>query len=127
MPRKEAPPEERHSRQFVIRLTDDQYGSLAQEARGAGIPLAAYARQALISRKVTVEMPIVLDASDIRPAVVQLARAGNNLNQIAHWLNWHDYADDGLRRQTLDALAEIREAARALTAMADGMLPKRRR
>jgi hypothetical protein len=70
---------------------------------------------------------IVLDASDIRPAVVQLARAGNNLNQIAHWLNWHDYADDGLRRQTLDALAEIREAARALTAMAGGKLPKRRR
>ena len=127
MPRKEAPPEERHSRQFVIRLTDDQYDSLAQEARGAGIPLAAYACQALISRKMTIEHPIVLDAADIRPAVVQLARLGNNLNQIAHWLNWHDHADDGLRRQTLDALAEIREAARALTAMAGGKVPKRRR
>ena len=32
-----------------------------------------------------------------------------------------------LRRQTLDALAEIREAARTLTAMAGGKLPKRRR
>ena len=32
-----------------------------------------------------------------------------------------------LKGQTLDALAEVREAARFLTAMAGGKLPKRRR
>ena len=119
-------PEERRSRQFVVRLKEAQYASLADEARAKGIPLAAYARQVLLSREVTIEHPIVLDAADIRPAVVQLARVGNNLNQIAHWLNWHDDMDGGLRAQTTETLAQVREAARELTAMAGGRLPKRR-
>ena len=122
----DAPGDELHARQFVVRLKEAQYASLAEEARSTGIPLAAYARQVLLSRKVTLVHPIVLDAADIRPAVVQLARVGNNLNQIAHWLNWHDEMDEGLRAQTADTLAQVREAARDLTAMAGGKLPKRR-
>lgn len=123
---KEATGEEQHTRQFVVRLKQSQYDSLADEARAMGIPFAAYARQVLLSRKVVLVRSIVLDASDIRPAVVQLARVGNNLNQIAHWLNWHDETDEALREQTASMLAEVREAARELTAMAGGKLPKRR-
>ena len=126
MGRKEKPAEERHVRQFVVRLTEAQYESIADEARRANIPFAAYARHAMLGRKVTIENPIVLDASDIRPAVVQLARVGNNLNQIAHWLNWHDSMDEPLKQQTLDVLAEVREAARELTTTAGGRLPKRK-
>jgi len=127
MGRKEAKPEERHERKFLVRLTEDQYESLAEEAEAAGVPLAAYARQVLVSREVTIEHPIMLDASDIRPAVVQLARAGNNLNQIAHWLNWHETMSGSLKRQTVSVLAEVREAARELTSLAGGKLPKRKR
>ena len=126
MGRKETRPEDRHERKFLVRLTKDQYESLNDEAEAAGIPLAAYARQVLVSREVTIEHPIVLDAGDIRPAVVQLARIGNNLNQIAHWLNWHDTMSNGLKKQTVSVLAEVREAARNLTEMAGGKLPKRK-
>ena len=127
MPRKESPPEERHSRQLVVRFTEAQSQSLSEEARAAGIPLAAYVRQLALSRDVTIEHPIVLDAADIRPAVVQLARIGNNLNQIAHRLNRGEQPDGKLRRQTLATLAEVRESARTLTATAGGKLPTRKR
>lgn len=127
MPRKESPPEDRHSRQFVVRFTEAQFQSLSEEARAAGIPLAAYVRQLALSRNITIEHPIVLDATDVRPAVVQLARIGNNLNQIAHRLNRSEQPDEEMKRHTLATLAEVRESARALTAAAGGKLPKRKR
>ena len=126
MGRKAAPRDELHTCKFLVRFTEAQYESLADEAARAGIPLAAYVRQAALSREVTIEHPVVLDASDIRPAVVQLARVGNNLNQIAHWLNWHDTMDESLKAQTVETLAEVREAARELTAMAGGNLSKKK-
>lgn len=119
-------PDEQHVRRMTIRFTDNQYASIEAQARNAGIAPAAYVRQLALGCKVTVERPIVLDASDIRPAVVQLARVGNNINQIAHWLNRHTKMDGELRASTAEALAEIREAARELTAMAGGKLPRRR-
>ena len=119
-------PEGHHARRMTIRFTEDQFESIEGEALNVGVTPSAYVRQLALSRDVTIEHPVVLDASDIRPAVVQLARIGNNLNQIAHWLNWHDTMDEGLRRQTTETLVQIREAARELTTLAGGKLPKRR-
>lgn len=126
MSNRRIPKDERHSCEMNIRFTPSQHAAIVEEAREAGIAPRAYVRHLALGRDVKVERPIVLDASDIRPAVVHLARIGNNLNQIAHWLNRHTAMDDGLRRETLDVLAEVREAARDLTAMAGGKLPKRK-
>lgn len=118
--------EERHTCEMNIRFTPAQHAAILEEAHASGIAPRAYVRQLALSRNVTIEHPIVLDASDIRPAVVQLARIGNNLNQIAHRLNRGEKATDDLRRQAMETLVEVREAARELTAMAGGALPKRK-
>lgn len=126
MARKSGNPEERHARRMTIRFTEEQFESIERDAHAAGIAPSAYVRQLALGCDVRVERPIVLDASGIRPAVVQLARVGNNLNQIAHRLNRGEAPGDSLRRETSGALAEVREAARKLTSLAGGMLPKRR-
>ena len=125
MGRKRMETGDRRSVEIKIRLTPAEKDGFDKEARMAGMGTSTYVRNLALGRKVKLVNPIVLDASDIRPAVVQLARAGNNLNQVAHWLNWHTSMGDGLRRQVGEAIEEVLEATRELTAMAGGKLPKR--
>ena len=99
---------DRRSVEIKIRLTPAEKEGFDREARMAGMGTSTYVRNLALGRKVKLVNPIVLDASDIRPAVVQLARAGNNLNQVA------------------EAIEEVLEATRELTAMAGDKLPKRR-
>ncbi|MYH21853.1 MAG: MobC family plasmid mobilization relaxosome protein [Acidobacteria bacterium] len=42
----------------------------------------------------------------------QIARIGNNLNQVARWANTHAYALDGVR--VMDRLTAVERALRAL-------------
>ena len=105
-------------RRLTLRLTTGQYEGISREADLAKLPIAVYARHLVLSRNVKVEMPIVLDPKGIEPAIAALGRVGNNINQIARWLNRHTSIDDGLRAEAREAFVEVAECARALTQIA---------
>lgn len=70
----------------TVRMPADQLEALAHEAGMAGLSTAAYCRALISGRRPALRNEVVLDASQVLPAVWQLARVGNNLNQIARWL-----------------------------------------
>ena len=78
-----------HNKKITVRLTKSQYQSIEEEAKLCKLPVSVYARHLVIGKEVYFVHPIVLDAKYVEPAVVALARVGNNLNQIARWLNRH--------------------------------------
>lgn len=110
--------QDKHDRRLTLRLTADQYEGISEEARVARLPVAVYARHLVLGRSIKLVHPIVLDARDIEPAVVALARVGNNLNQMARWLNRHTAIDDPLRAEASSAFEEVTGCARILTKLA---------
>lgn len=108
----------RHCRKLTVRLTADQYECIIAEANLAKLPVAVYARHLILGRQLKYVNPIVLDARGIEPAVAALGRVGNNLNQIARWLNRHTSADDALRTEASAAFVEVTECAHVLTELA---------
>ena len=89
MPRKkkETPPAKEH---FIgIRVTNDLYEVLQSEASAANISLSNYIRKLLTSRRPTIHRTteIVYDNPELLKVFSNLAACGNNLNQIAAYLN----------------------------------------
>lgn len=109
---------DKHDMRITVRLTADQYRSIEEEAEHSRLPVAVYARHLILGRQPKFVNPIVLDARGIEPAVAALGRVGNNLNQIARWLNRHAAMDDGLRLEARSAFAEVTGCARELTKLA---------
>ena len=107
-----------HNKKITVRLTKSQYQSIEEEAKLCKLPVSVYARHLVIGKEVSFVHPIVLDAKYVEPAVVALARVGNNLNQIARWLNRHTAIDDPLRAEASSAFEEVTGCARILTKLA---------
>ena len=107
-----------HNKRITVRLTQSQYQSIEEEAKLCKLPVSVYARHLVIGKEVSFVHPIVLDAKYVEPAVVALARVGNNLNQIARWLNRHNAIDDPLRAEASCAFEEVTSCARILTKLA---------
>jgi len=109
---------DRHSCKLTVRLTADQYQGIEEEAERCRLPVAVYARHLILGRQPKFVNPIVLDARGVEPAVAALSRVGNNLNQIARWLNRHTAIDDELRAEAGIAFREVTDCARVLTRLA---------
>ena len=109
---------DKHDAKITVRLTAEQYRSIAEEAGQCKLPVSVYARHLLIGKEVTFVNPIVLDTRGIEPAAAALGRVGNNLNQIARWLNRHAAIDDALRAEANCAFMEVTRCARELTRLA---------
>lgn len=110
--------QEKRGRRITVRLTEDEYGWVKESAERANLRVAVYARHAILGCKLSVTMPIVLDPQGVEPAVAALGRVGNNVNQIARWLNRHTSIDDGLRVEAGEALREVTCCARLVTELA---------
>ena len=107
-----------HNKKITVRLTKSQYQSIEEEAKLCKLPVSVYARHLVIGKEVSFVHPIMLDAKYVEPAVVALARVGNNLNKIARWLNRHTVIDDPLRAEASCAFEEVTSCARILTKLA---------
>lgn len=115
---KPKPRDETKDARLIIRLTSEQLEALKEESEANGHTVSSYARQILCNRKVVIRNDIYLSTDELMSATRQLARIGNNLNQIAHWLNGHGKMDQALREDTARTLRDVREAARKLADIA---------
>ena len=79
---------ERRSVQIHLRVSPEDRAAWRAKAKAAGVPLSDLVRRAM-ARTRTWTAP----SADIeRERNVQVARIGNNLNQLARWANTHTSA-----------------------------------
>jgi hypothetical protein len=67
----------------LVRLTNDEHRRLTELAKESGLSLSRF----LVEAGLTGKSPTHEDRSQRERAILQLARVGNNLNQIARQLN----------------------------------------
>jgi|SRR6266852_5157244 len=102
----------RRSHQSLVRLTDEEFASVAQRADKAGLALAAFLRAAALDgnagpraqRRPPVEHKL------LRQILGHLGKIGNNVNQIARSLNSGDKAKLPELEKALRAYGEMRDA-----------------
>ena len=104
-PTKEMPPARDH--RITIRITNDLYELLKQEARDSGTTIAELVREKITSRTVVVRPEIVFNDQRILNALGDIGKIGSNLNQIAHHLNGGGMVTTSLCSDIRAALAEL--------------------
>jgi len=100
----------------AIRFTSDEFNAAAAKAEKAGLSFGAYVRAAAIGDegpRAKTRLPV--DAQLVRLALAQLAKYGNNMNQIAHQLNAH--GETALAAEFGHALTEWTEIRDAMLNM----------
>jgi uncharacterized protein (DUF1778 family) len=112
-PRK--PELERRALQINARVSPDEMAAIEQRAAGANRMLSEFIRELALSGKIAVRQFHALSAIDRH----DLARIGNNLNQIARVLN---QTGDSARARNIDLLlVELRALLARLDDLGDGM------
>ena len=111
MPRKkkELPPAKEH---FIgIRVTNDLYEVLQSEASAANISLSDYIRKLLTSRRPTIHRTteIVYDDPELLKVFSNLAACGNNLNQIAAYLNQNGTMTNPMWKEIKSCITDLYE------------------
>ena len=79
---------ERRSVQINVRLSAAELAAWRAKAAAAGVPLSVLLRQAMARTRTWT----AADAAIERERNRQVARIGNNLNQLARWANTHKSA-----------------------------------
>ena len=73
------------TRNLKVRFSDDEFSRLQEIATGTGVSIGEIVRRSCATTKsITIE-----DRQGLRELQGEVARIGNNLNQIARWCNTH--------------------------------------
>ena len=83
---------ERRTVQINVRLSAAERAAWKAKAAAAGVPLSDLLRQAMARTRTWT----AADAAVERERTRQVARVGNNLNQLARWANTHADAADAV-------------------------------
>jgi hypothetical protein len=92
----------------AARLTPSQHFDLEARAKGAGVTVGTYLRRLVQGQPPTARWPLA------RAAIVQLARVGNNLNQLVKLAYAGAPLPHQLQGTVQSVLAEVRRVRRAL-------------
>lgn len=111
MPRKkkELPPAKEH---FIgIRVTNELYDVLKNEAAESDLSLSDYIRKLLTSRRPTIHRTteIVYDDPELLKVFSNLAACGNNLNQIAAYLNQNGTMTNPMWKEIKSCITDLYE------------------
>lgn len=104
-PKKQFPPVK--TREINIRFTQEQYDVLTKDAAAARLPRTEYIRQLIANRHPIVRQEIVFNDERILEALRNLGRMGNNLNQIAAYLNQGGTMNNKLWKEIKECISEI--------------------
>ena len=108
----------RKSRHISLRLTETEYEVYKEFARRGGFTLSELIRRFLTNRKVSYRMPIVADMPQLKEITAQLAAIGNNLNQIARYLNAGGMLTDELRKEINSCVEDVMKMRKEILTMA---------
>lgn len=106
-PKKEIPPSTNH--RITVRLTDDMYDVVLQDAKRAHLSLAEYVRQLILNRKIKYAPQVIHDDSSLLQELRKLNKLGTNMNQIARYLNEGGTMTNPLAKELREELLRIDE------------------
>ncbi len=95
------------TKQFTMRVTDETYAMLKNDADAAHMSMMAYTRQLLMNRRPVVHQEIVYNNPELLKALGDMGKIGSNLNQIARHLNEGNDWDDRMRSELMHCIAEL--------------------
>ena len=106
---------DRRTGQIHLRVSPAEVAAWRAKAAAAGVPLSDLLRQAMARTRTWTAAAAEVERERTR----QIARVGNNLNQIARWANTHATAIDAVEiianlvyiSQTLDKVARVGDEA----------------
>ena len=110
-------PEDRRSRQFVVRFTESEYASISSGAKNAGMSLSAYVRHLAVSGKVDVHYHLTHDSEDLGAILAQLGKIGSNLNQIARYFNRGGHTSRGIEQRLSELMSDLFDIREKLAAL----------
>ena len=87
MANKKKESEFKHDHNVMLRLTEEEYEVLKEDALQAKMSVAVFARSVVMHRNVTINYKVVADMEDVRSIGRELHAIGNNLNQIAQYFH----------------------------------------
>ena len=116
--KKDFPPSREH--RINLRITEDLYQVLQGEAFASSLSLSEYIRKILTTRHPTIKRTteIVYDNPELLKVFRDLAGCGNNLNQIAAYLNQGGAMTNPMWKEIKDCISEIYEMRDAVKEMA---------
>ena len=87
-----APVADRRTVMVAARVTPAEHAAWQDKAAAAGVSPSALLRQAMARTRTWTAPALAIE----RERVCQVARIGNNLNQLAHWANTHKAAAEAV-------------------------------
>lgn len=104
-PKKEIPPAK--AWYVPVRLTEELYLVLSNDAATAGLSKGEYIRKLIVNSQPVLKPEIVFNDSRILNILRDIGKISGNLNQIAHHLNQNGMATDSLCSDISAALASL--------------------
>ena len=99
---------ERRTGRVHVRVSPVELAAWKEKAAAAGVPLSDLLRQAMARTRAWTVPALAVERERSR----QIARIGNNLNQLARWANTHASPIEAVR--VTDRLRAVERALRAL-------------
>lgn len=119
MARPEKDTNEQHRHKVTVRLTDEQYELVENNAKRMGVTVAEYGRQQMVFGKVGVRYSISIPIEEAREITRLLANATANLNQIAKYFNMGGLRSKEVQGQINAAIESIFDIRRMVKEMTD--------
>lgn len=104
-PKKEKELKQNHP--VMLRFNGTEYEIIAENAKGAGLPLAEFLRKQIMGKRVTVKYEIVADVPELKKLIAEFGKIGSNLNQIARHFNQGGIHSQEMRQSIDQCIAEI--------------------
>lgn len=105
-------------KQFTIRVTEEMYKNLKQNADAAHLSVMAYTRQLLSNRRPVVHNEIVYNNPELLKALGDIGKVGSNLNQTARYLNEGVDPTGQMMKEVMRCIVELQKMRNEINEMA---------
>lgn len=105
-------------KQFTMRVTEEMYENLKQNANAAHLSVMAYTRQLLSNRRPIVHNEIVYNNPELLKALGNIGKVGSNLNQIARYLNEGVDPTGQMMKEVMRCIVELQKMRNEIKEMA---------
>ena len=106
-------------RRITIRLTEDEYVVLKKECELSQLSVSEYIRRLLLHRKIPIYPIVIHDDRELIEELHKINKVGNNLNQIARYLNQGGVMTNPLAKQLKDIASHLHDSLMRLDAAAE--------
>lgn len=101
-------------RRIITRVSEEEFMEWHRRADLLGITLSEYVRQCVRNAEINVVIRNIIDIKPLSEIAAQYGKIGNNINQVAHYLNSGTSWSEEIRKQMEVNLTEMYLATKQL-------------